>query len=211
MCWVEMREIILPSHSNDTLGPFVLDASAIINLLGTGIAGRLLSCLQVPVLAEQTALREVTRHPIPKLSHAAELAALESAGLLRSMAMDEQAKEIFRELIANDLSEGLDDGEAATIAYAITHSAATIPVVDERKATRIFKQKWAGRIAIGTLSLISDERILMMLAQEEMREAVYSALIHARMRVPEETRQWAIELIGTERAASCPSIGAGRK
>src|SRR5260370_3811646 len=116
MCWVEMKEIILLSHSNECRGPFVLDASAIINLLGTGIAGQLLSSLQSPVFAEHTAIREVIRHPIPKIDHTTELSALEAAGLLQCKTMGEQAKEIFRELTAKDLSEGLDDGEAATIA-----------------------------------------------------------------------------------------------
>jgi hypothetical protein len=114
-------------------------------------------------------------------------------------------------LTANDLSEGLDDGEAATIAYAVAHSAATVPVVDERKATRIFRKRWSDRVAIGTMALISNDRILTSLPQEHLREAVYSALIHARMRVPNDSREWAIELIGMERAAACPSLAFGRQ
>ena len=118
-------------------------------------------------------LEMAIRHPIPKIDHVAELSALEAAGLLQCKTMGEQAKEIFRELTANDLSEGLDDGEAATIAYAVAHSAATVPVVDERKATRIFRKRWSDRVAIGTVALISNDRILTSLPQEHLREAVY--------------------------------------
>jgi predicted nucleic acid-binding protein len=210
MCWVEMREIILPSHSNKSLGPFVLDASAIINLLGTGIAGQLLSLLQVPIFAEQMAIREVIRHPIPKVDHAAELSALETGGILHCQTMDAEAREIFRELTASDLSGGLDDGEAATIAYAITHSTDTTPIVDERKATRIFRQRWPNRSAVGTAALLSDARIVDAISEEQLREAVYSALLHARMRVPPELRLWTLDLIGPERAASCASFAFGR-
>lgn len=75
----------------------------------------------------------------------------------------------------------VDDGEAATIAFAVIHSAVTVPVIDERKATRIFKQRWANCVAIGTMALMSDTRVADGLSQEQLREAVHSALRHEHL------------------------------
>jgi predicted nucleic acid-binding protein len=201
-----MRETTLPSSSNSCIGPFVLDASAIINLLGTGQAQHLLSLLRVPIFAEHTAIREVTRHPIQGGDHVAELSALEAQGCLQPRMMGDEARALFRGLIASDLSGGLDDGEAATIAYAVAHSAVAVPVIDERKATRIFGKRWSNRLAIGTMALLSDSRIVDGIGREQLRDAVHSALVHARMRVPRELHDWTITLIGAERVATCPSL-----
>jgi predicted nucleic acid-binding protein len=201
----------LPFPSSDISGPFVLDASAIINLLGTGKAQSILSLLPAPVLVEQTTLREVTRHPISEADHAAELAAWQKAGLLHRQSMKHAGLEIFRALTASDLSGGLDDGEAATIAHAVTHSDRAVPVIDERKAVRIFTARWDGRATIGTLDFLTHRRVVGGMTRDELREAVYAALIHARMRVPADYRDWVIELVGPDRACHCPSLGLTRK
>jgi predicted nucleic acid-binding protein len=201
----------LPFPSRDISGPFVLDASAIINLLGTGRGLSILSLLPAPVLVEQTTLREVTRHPISDADHAAELAAWQKARLLHRQSMNPAGLEIFRALTASDLSGGLDDGEAATIAHAVTYSDAAVPVIDERKAVRIFTARWDGRAAIGTLDLLTHRCVVGGLTQDDLREAVYAALFHARMRVPPECRGWVMELVGPDRACRCPSLGLTRK
>jgi hypothetical protein len=206
-----MRGIILPFPSIDISGPFVLDASAIINLLGTGRAQSILSLLPAPVLVEQIALREVTRHPIPDADHAAELAAWQKAGLLYCQSTNPAGLEIFRALTASDLSGGLDDGEAATIAHAVTHSDTAVPVVDERKAGRIFMARWGSRATIGTLDLLTHRCVVAGMTQDELQEAVYAALFHARMRVPPDCRGWVMELVGPDRACRCPSLGLTRK
>jgi predicted nucleic acid-binding protein len=192
--------------SSDISGPFVLDASAIINLLGTGKARSILSLLPTPALAEQTALREVTRHPISEQDHVAELATLQKAGLLLRHSMNTAGLQVFRALTASDLSGGLDDGEAATIAHAITHSDTAVPVIDERKAVRIFAARWGSRATVGTLDLLTHSRVVAGMTQADLQEAVYSALLHARMRIPSGCRDWVIELIGPDRANRCPSL-----
>jgi predicted nucleic acid-binding protein len=211
MCWVQTRGKILLFPFRDLSGPFVLDASAIINILGTGAARTILNLLPTPVIAEQTALREVMRHPIADADHAAELAALQKAGQLISHSMNAAGLEIFRALTANDLSGGLDDGEAATIAYAVTHSKMAVPVIDERKAVRIFSTSWQGRPAIGTLDLLTHNRVVAGVTKSELKEAIYSALFHARMRVPCDYRAWVVEIVGRGRASRCPSLGPMRK
>ena len=211
MCSAQTKGIILPFPSSNLSGPFVLDASAIINLLGTGRALAILALLPAPVIVERKALREVTRHPIADADHMAEMAALQKAGVLLAQSMNAVGAEIFRALTANDLSGGLDDGEAATIGHAITFSEAAVPVIDERKALRIFASRWSTRVAIGTLDLLTHSRVVSGMSSGELGDVVYAALLHARMRIPANCRAWVTELVGPDRACRCHSLGPASK
>ena len=197
--------MILPSTSNEN-APLVLDASAIINLLGTGLAPEILALLNTNVLAERIAFDEVIRHPLPGVDHADAMSELTRSGLLLVQDMDRPAREIFRDLTSGDLTSGLDDGEAATIAFAIRHSPACVPVIDERKAANLFARRWTDRSVINTVAILSDRRVTKHITRTRLADAVYSALMHARMRVPPDWRAWVDELIGPERVASCSSL-----
>lgn len=196
----------MPSFSNESFVPLVLDASAIINLLGTGSAAEIISLLRTEIFAERIAFEEVLRHPIPGADHAAELEDLAASGLLLVQDMDDAGREIFRDLAFSDLTSGLDDGEAATIAFALTHSISAVPVIDERKAASLFLRRWGSRVTISTITLLSDERVTKHLSRARLADAVYSALIHARMRVPRDARTWVDGLLGPDRAAQCSSL-----
>src|SRR5450755_365944 len=105
----------------------VLDASALINLLGTGMAADLVKAADRRMLVEDYAFEELRRHPLPEQDLQTEITALLDCRLLQRVTMDSTARILFRELTDGDLTVGLDDGEAATIAYAVTHKAA-VPV-----------------------------------------------------------------------------------
>lgn len=205
MCLAGMKETILPSHFDDN-APLILDASVVINLLATGVAGEVLAALRAKIIAERIAFDEVTRHPLPGLDHTSEMKALEASGLLLVQDMDEAARVIFRDITFDDLRGGLDDGEAATVALAVTHSSEAIPVIDERKAARIFRERWNGRAIIDSVTLLSDPRVTRSFSRAQLADAVYSALIYARMRVPSHARPWVDDLIGQERVATCSSL-----
>lgn len=184
----------------------VLDASVLINLLGTGIPKRILSCFQGRAWIEEHTFGEVTRHPISGVDLKHELDALVRNGLLKRGAMSADAFNVFLDLAANDIVGGLDDGEAASIAYAISFSSTAIVVIDERKATRIFSQRWPHRTLIDTVTLLAQDCISRELEDEEFANACFSALRYARMRVTEDAAPWIAEVIGNERAAQCPSL-----
>lgn len=187
--------------------PLVLDASALINLLGTGTAGEILAHLARPVLVEDVALAELTRHPLPDRDHKAEVATLLEAGLLTKDSMSQQALDIFHDLTSNDIAGGLDDGEAATIAFAVSDFGNAIPVIDEKKANRIFVERWATRTATDSVTVISQRTVIDGLQHDGYVDAIYSALFHARMRTPKTVRPWLENLLGSEHAAACPSLG----
>jgi predicted nucleic acid-binding protein len=184
----------------------VLDASALINLLGTGIAGELVKAANRRMLVEDYAFEELRRHPLPEQDIRSEIAALLVSGLLQRVSMEDAARTLFRELTDGDLTAGLDDGEAATIAYAMSHAAA-IPVIDEKKASAVFAQRWASRTTVDTVTLLGQADVISAFTDEQYSAAIHSALLYARMRVPKAARPWIRALLGNERAAQCPSLG----
>jgi hypothetical protein len=120
--------------------------------------------------------------------------------------MSKPAFALFLELTGDDLLGGLDDGEAATIAYAIATSTEAVVVTDERKAARIFSERWPHRTLIDTVTLLAQPSHGAQVDEQMLANACFSALTHARMRVPSPGVEWIWELIGDERAAQCPSL-----
>ena len=205
------RRTTLHSEAFDLGGTnLVLDASCAINLLGTGTAELVLRAIPAAVLIEEHPFREVRRHPIEGRDHTTELASLQRHGLLEVVSLSEAGNRIFRDSGETSLDLELDDGEAATIAYAVSEGESTVPVIDERKATRLFKGRWRGRPIIDTVTLfqllVRHER----LRSNEARDAIHSALLYARMQVAPGMRPWVVDLIGQQRASECPSLGSYR-
>ena len=179
----------------------VVDASVTINLLATGVGLSVLDATPSPVLMEVRAFQEVRRHPIRDQSHTLELERWQRQGLLSVVSLSAHGEDLLGELDAS-----LDDGEAATIAYAVSEAGDLVPVIDERKATRLFRTKWPDRKLIDTVSLFRSLLEIQALNLGTVRDAVHSALVHARMQVSPEMTPWVIQLIGEERAAECPSL-----
>jgi hypothetical protein len=185
----------------------VLDASVLINLLGTGAAMPILGCLANTVFVEERALAEVQRHPLPGGNLQGEITSLLESGLLEKRTLPQEATDLFIELTSDGLAGGLDDGEAATIAYAITISESACPAIDERKAARLFSSRWPRRLLVDTVTLLAQPNCRSHLGPKGLADACFSALAHAKMRVSKEAMAWVIEMIGQERAQRCPSLG----
>lgn len=156
---------------------------------------------------ERRAHREVRRHPIKDRDLSAELDAWKSGALLEVVSLSNHDRHVFDELTTKSIRTTLDDGEAATIAYAVGTLENAVPVIDEKKATRLFRQRWPGRRLIDSTILFRTLAEKELLSTETVQEAVFSALVHARMRVSHELKSWVVDLIGTDRAARCPSLG----
>ena len=186
----------------------VLDASCAINFLGTGVAELVIGALPSAVLIEKHAFMEVRRHPIEGRDHESELGSLQRKGLLKVVSLSEAGNRIMRDSGETSLDLELDDGEAATIAYAVSEGLSTVPVIDERKATRLFKKRWPDLPIIDTVTLFQMLVQHKWLSLSEVRNAIYSALLHARMQVAPSLRPWVVGMIGEQRAAECPSLGS---
>ena len=188
----------------------VLDASCAINILGTGAAESVLGTVPSAVLIERHPFREVRRHPIEGRDHTSELDSLQRRGLLEVVSLSEAGNRIFRDSGETSLDLELDDGEAATIAYAVSEGESNVPVIDERKATRLFKERWPGRPIVDTVTLFQMLVQHRRLSLRAARDAVHSALLHARMQVAPSMRPWVVDLIGQQRASKCISLGPYR-
>jgi predicted nucleic acid-binding protein len=107
-------------------------------------------------------------------------------------------------LVSGAASDSLDDGEAATIAFALEQSA--IALIDERKANRICRERFAGLAVAKTIDVLAHKNVQAAMGRDRLAEAVFNALNDSRMRVPIDQIEWVIQLLGAERAAKCVSL-----
>jgi hypothetical protein len=154
---------------------------------------------------EETALREVKRHPIgggPVEEHLFDLC---SNGLLTVESLGQAGQLEFLALVGGGLSAGLGDGEAATLAFS--YDIGTIAAIDDRKAMRIAEDRYTDRplVIISTLDILTRQEVVNRLSGL-LEEAVNNALERSRMRVPLHYERWLRDCIGAERFRNCNSI-----
>jgi predicted nucleic acid-binding protein len=185
-----------------TVRGVVLDASAWINVLGTGHAERILGALRFERVVVDSASAEVTRHP-HRLSATTPLKPMIDAGLVSIRSLNHEALATFVELVGAEPPNDLGDGEAATISFA--HHNQFAAVLDERKARRVAIERFASIHLMSTIELLRVEEIVGELGNE-LPSAIYAALCTARMRVLASDAEWVLQCIGTTRARDCPSL-----
>ena len=182
----------------------VADASIVINLNATEYSERILDALpnRLLVVEEVSLELETGRHK--GNTDADDLSVLVSAGHVELVKLGEVGTKSFENLIIGSASETLDDGEAATIAYAIERGA--IALIDERKANRICAERFPA-LQIGcTVDILAHPSVQTSLGLEGLGDAVFSALYHGRMRVLPHHVRWVVNTVGADRAAGCKSL-----
>jgi predicted nucleic acid-binding protein len=182
----------------------VADASAVINLNATGCAEAILAALpnRVAVVDVVPSELETGRHR--RREDTDRLNALVAAGLVAIVELGDASAAYFEELVVGSAAETLDDGEAATIAYAVEHRA--IAIIDERKANRICARRFPQLRLASTVDLFAQADVARALGHERLMHAVLNALQQARMRVLPHHLDWVLALIGPENAAACLSL-----
>ncbi|NBC32969.1 MAG: hypothetical protein GVY13_09875 [Alphaproteobacteria bacterium] len=198
-----------PSRLNDGHGTLVIDASVLLNLLGTGRPAGVLAALNRRVLVESGTLRgEVKTDPVTRNSAKAVVAELFSQSALEEVCLSDQAMPTFMRLTGGPPPDDLEDGEAATIAHALDIGG--VAVLDERKAIRIVRERWPDLPQLTTLDLLASPDIHAVFGSTVQAELVHTALMTARMRVSDPFFDWVVDLIGVEQARLCPSIPVRR-
>lgn len=182
----------------------VLDASVVINLNASKRATEIITASACKMVVTTNAIDELESgmrngHDDVKL-----LRELMGKGLISPVALGEDSFDVYEALIDGAALSTLDDGEAATIAYA--NAIDGIAVIDEKKARRICNESFPGLQLLSSVDLLLDTVALGALGHDAQSESIYKALISARMRVPEEKQQLVVNLIGEERAAECISL-----
>jgi len=194
----------LSSFPNDSDVELILDASVVINLNATGHASSILAAIPNPALVTENVLGELQRGAGNGHADEEKLQALIASGIVAPIPISSQASSTYQQLIEGPASETLDDGEAATIACALQANA--VAVVDEKKGRSICGTRFPNLGIASTIELIIHPAISLSLGSDVQREAVFSALYHGRMRVPEEHLEAAIALIGNDQAKKCTSL-----
>ena len=162
-------------------GPIVLDASAIINLLGCGDIQGVLRALGCVCLVEKRTLNEVQRHPVPGQNHGPVLDELRQLGMLSVERMTAGEYETYLSLVQGSISSRLDSGESAAI--ALTSRGHPI-VLDENKARSVVTRAYQDIPFCSTLKLLITAGKRGSWPVEQVQQLVLSARRHARMGIP---------------------------
>lgn len=184
----------------------VADASAVINLNATGCAREIVEALPNRIVVVDIVPEELARGRERDRKDADLLHELVAAGTIEIVRLDETALEYFEGFVVGTAADTLDDGEAATIAYALAEGG--IPLIDERKATRLCAERHPALRVGCTVDLFAHPELPQRLGREPLADAVFNALFRGRMRVFPHHLEWVLELIGAERATRCSSLPA---
>lgn len=184
--------------------PLVIDASAAINLNGSGFAKEIVSAISNVIHIADIALEELQRDQRNDRDDAVLAAQLIKAQLLQKTMLTSIGDVHFESLVIGSDAETLDDGEAATIALALEIDG--IAILDERKARRLCAERFPTLQIAGSMDLFAHSAVVAALGHEALAKAVFQALQRARMRVAEPYQQWTIDLIGADQARQCPSL-----
>lgn len=182
----------------------VMDTSVVINLNATGSAREILSALSYRVFVVDVAVNELEYGRSKGRNDAAMLADLANAGTVTIASLSDLAFPHFESLVVGASAATLDDGEAATIAYAVDAKACAI--IDERKANRLCSERFPYLKLGCTVDLLSHRNVQQALGLSRLADALYNALFFARMQVPPQHMNWVVNLIGNERATACSCL-----
>ena len=196
--------MVCPSCLTDPSDLVVADASVVINLNATGRSAAVLDAFPNRMVIVQEVSFEIKNGRHNAINDAAELSTLASSNRIEIVQLGKLGLHHFEDLIAGTTANTLDDGEAATIAYAIEQSATAL--IDERKANRICGERFPDLRTGSTVDLLCHRAIIESLGNEILSDAVFNALYHGRMRVLPHHAKWVVNLIGADRAAKCHSI-----
>ncbi|CAJ4468043.1 Uncharacterised protein [Burkholderia pseudomallei] len=182
----------------------VLDSSVIINLLATGHATSILKALAVPVVVTGNVVREIERGAANGRPEFELLIAMVTERVLRVEELEGQLLATLFDLVSGGTAESLDDGEAATLAFA--HGSGFSAAIDEKKATRLAAVRFESLRLVTTIDILAHESVRTSLGDELLADATFQALRLARMQVREHQFEWVAELIGPKNIDACSSL-----
>ncbi len=182
----------------------IADASVVINLNATGFAASILEALPNRFAVVREVVLELENGQRHGRNDADALNTLVATGHVDLVWLESSGTAHFTSLISGSATQTLDDGEAATIAYALEHGA--IALIDERKANRICAERYGSLTTGCTIDLLAHTGVVAALGRVKLADGVFNALYRGRMRVPTQHVNWVVNLIGPERTAQCVSL-----
>jgi predicted nucleic acid-binding protein len=198
-----------PTFLTDPLIPLVADSSTVINLIATGCGPAIIAAVPNRILAVDVIPGELDTGRQQGYPHADALQGLVAAGHIEIVPLSDTGWQHFETLVVGHASETLDDGEAATIAYAAERGA--VAIIDERKSSRICAARFPDLGVITTVDVLLHPEVRLKLGERDFADAVFAALRDAKMAVFPHHLDEVLRIIGLDRAAQCPSLPKGRR
>ena len=180
----------------------VLDASVLINLHASNYGERILTAIPNDIVVPKIVAGELEHETSRKNGEHNFLYDLIIRGKVTIADMTDEEFDLFADLTSG--SPSLDDGEAATIAIAANRKL--LPIIDEKKDRTRASNLMAGQQPDWSLDLLRHPIVLHILEDAHANDALYLALRDGRMRVPAEFSEYAVDLIGIERALDCSCL-----
>lgn len=194
----------LPSCLFNRSAPLVLDASVAINLNATGNCASILDAVPNPIVILDVVSQELDVGRFKGRTDAEMVKTLIKSGLIQTVSLSPESEGNFLALVCGRGSATLDDGEAATIAWAVAHGG--IPIIDEKKGLAICQERFPSVPTASTVDILSHADVVAALGPGALVDAIFNALTLARMRVQDRHIPWVIEQIGFSRASECHSL-----
>jgi predicted nucleic acid-binding protein len=194
----------LSSFLTNPRASLIADASVVINLNATARAVDIIKAVPNPFIVTQNACAELEAGARNGHHDYAQLLELIDAGHVRQVHLGPAGMSVYESLIDGSTLRTLDDGEAATIAYA--QEAAGVALIDERKARTLCASLFPSLVVVCTTKLLMHDAIAAALGAQAQADALANALNGARMRVPPEHVAGVRTMIEPERAALCTSL-----
>jgi predicted nucleic acid-binding protein len=182
----------------------IADASVVINLNATARAADIIRAVANPFFVTENALEELKSGSHKGHRDHSQLLELIDAGLVRRAPLGVLGLPVYESMIDGSTLQTLDDGEAATIAFAQELSG--IALIDERKARTLCRRSFPHLEIASTVELLMHDAVATAIGSDGQIDALMNALTNARMRVPAEHMEQLTRVIGVERAASCSSL-----
>lgn len=195
-----------PSTLTSLHKELAIDASVLINVLGTGEAEAVLSTLARPVLVAAAVYREIKYDPFTGLPASGALSALEARGLIIKCDLDAAGTQHMVALVGAPGADALDDGEAATIALGARRECCV--VIDEARGRRIAEGVPIASGILATMDILASDDVRQALGEASFQAAILNAGRRARMRFPVECGAWVEGLLGEKTARELPGLRA---
>jgi predicted nucleic acid-binding protein len=183
--------------------PLFLDASVVINLVGSNYMEGILGALARPIMVTEIVCAEFKHHPRDGSSSKKVMEALIAQKHINVIRMSDSQFDVFLRLTGYPPPDDLGDGEAATLACA---NEVGYAVIDDKKALRIAARDFRSQKVYSSLDIICAEPVICNLGNTVVANAVYDSIKTARMRVPHHWRDWVSGFLGKTRMAELPAL-----
>jgi predicted nucleic acid-binding protein len=199
--------MVCSSSLTSVLSPIVLDTSVIINLHACKYGERILTAIPNNIIVPHIVAGELEHETSRKNGEYSFLHGLVTAEVVTLATLTDAEYEVFQELTST--SPSLGDGEAATIAIAAARGF--LPIIDERKGRSRANALTQRQTPGWSLDLFYHPTAIAILGDQTVVEALYLALRDGRMRIPPESGDGVIALLGIERSRDCTCLPGYRE